>query len=383
MSFLTKRELFAENVLYRRMKLRELDQNKRFALIDQMDERQIEKKSQTKQTKKISSKEKRNILIKKIENRWNFLGNDPKKIDRYINKTEKLEKGINEYLYKKIRQIKMRVELIFTIYSNKFYSRNGILLHSADVVTLINFDYYISKVHLDCGQLTAYKIEAIAESGKIQNLGNLLFNCPYLFNLSLKNYSQPKLYGLEECDLLRVLDLEETKINDLSNLNSKKLFELNICDNEVISDIGFLSKLTNLQTLCLINIPNIIDFSSLEDLTKIKFLNLSQTNFSDLIFIKNCTQLVHLDISMTRVKNLDFLSIFKKLEYLNISFRNVDDIDSLSQLTKLNELFMTRTGIRRYELSDFERIPNIRSMFIYHSVYELTTEIAPNSKFYY
>ncbi|OYU92748.1 MAG: hypothetical protein CFE21_22895 [Bacteroidetes bacterium B1(2017)] len=149
-------------------------------------------------------------------------------------------------------------------------------------------------------------VKLIAENKKTKDpfldLGNCglkyylpkeLADCVWLKSLNLGSY-----YSNEANKLIISLNLGEsnyfkgTELISLEKLTGLQTLELS--DNK-ISDIRFLEKLTGLQTLDLSS-NQIRDISFLEKLTGLQTLDLSSNQISDIRFLEKLTGLQTLDL---------------------------------------------------------------------------------------
>lgn len=111
-----------------------------------------------------------------------------------------------------------------------------------------------------------------------------------------------------------------------------------------VSDLSFLTELTNLKKLQIIPFCQIDDYSALGNISVLEELTLEYPGISDvsqLDGLKN-TNLKDLWISHSSISDISFISSLKNLENLHISYTNVEDISSLRSLTNLKYLSFCR-----------------------------------------
>ncbi|MBD1868442.1 leucine-rich repeat domain-containing protein [Cyanobacteria bacterium FACHB-471] len=143
---------------------------------------------------------------------------------------------------------------------------------------------------------------------------------------------------------LKILDLGETQISDVSPLkNLTQLTRLDL-DETLVTDVSHLSGLTQLKELYLFK-DQVIDLSALSGLTQLTLLHLSETQVTDLSALSGLTQLKELYLSGTQVTDLSALSGLTQLTLLYLSETQVIDLSALSELTQLTRLDLSKTQI--------------------------------------
>ena len=152
---------------------------------------------------------------------------------------------------------------------------------------------------------------------------------------------------LSDMTQLQSLDLCKNKISDISFLSDMtQLQSLNLSFNE-ISDYHFLSGMTQLQSLHLRSIE-ISDYSFLSGLSQIQSLDLGFNEISDISFLSGLTQLQSLDLGDNKISDISFLLGLTQLQSLNLSFNKISDISFLSGLTQLQSLNLSFNEISDY-----------------------------------
>jgi Leucine-rich repeat (LRR) protein len=155
---------------------------------------------------------------------------------------------------------------------------------------------------------------------------------------------------------LRILDLGETQISDVSPLkNLTQLTRLDL-DSTSVTDVSPLSELIQLETLYLTG-TQVTDLSALSGLTQLKELYLTETQVTDLSALSGLTQLTLLSLSGTQVTDLSALSGLTQLKELNLSGTQVTDLSALSRLTQLKELNLSGTQVT--DLSALSRLTQL------------------------
>ena len=198
----------------------------------------------------------------------------------------------------------------------------------------------------------------------ITNLNELpeLFECKHIETLILSNSwwdcAEKKQYISNNKGEYNILF---TIPKEISNL--EKLTKLIICGDEggnwQISDFSFLEKLTNLQYLnlsynhiydiiitqitdfdgCVIDLikHQISDISFLGKLTNLQHLYLAGSNIYDFSFIKNLTSLQYLDLSDNDIHGCGFLENLTSLLYVDLRCNDISDFRFLKKLPNLQD----------------------------------------------
>jgi Leucine-rich repeat (LRR) protein len=160
---------------------------------------------------------------------------------------------------------------------------------------------------------------------------------------------------------LKILDLGDTQISDVSPLkNLTQLIRLDL-DSTSVTDVSPLGGLIQLETLYLFE-NQVRNISSLSRLTQLRKLYLSETQVTDLSALSQLTQLEELDMSRTQVTDLSALSQLTQLKKLYLSGTQVTDLSALSQLTQLEELDMSRTQVT--DLSALSQLTQLKKLYL-------------------
>jgi len=147
-------------------------------------------------------------------------------------------------------------------------------------------------------------LDSVSSEKLFQNIrqtGNLnsLKDMPCLEYLMIPNYGRK--------------DLQD--ISSVKNLNNLEQLYL---DNTAIEDITSLAQLDNLETLFLTN-TDISDISILHTLSDtLKHLSLAHTNVDDITILTNFTNLEELTLNSTPITDLSPIYNLSKLKYLNL-----------------------------------------------------------------
>jgi Leucine-rich repeat (LRR) protein len=165
---------------------------------------------------------------------------------------------------------------------------------------------------------------------------------------------------------LKILDLRDTEVSDISSLNTLTQLVALYLSGAQLTDISPLSALTQLSALILygaqvtdisplstltqlsilyLSGAQVTDISPLSTLTQLRMLYLSETKVMDILPLSSLTQLEELDLSETQVTDILPLSSLTQLEELDLSETQVTDILPLSSLTQLKELDLSETQV--------------------------------------
>ena len=194
------------------------------------------------------------------------------------------------------------------------------------------------------------------------------------------------LEGLQYAENLEKLSMVNQAFGDISplaNLIKLKYLDLrNVAKNgHGIKDLSPLAKLTNLEYLNLFKAEP-VNVNELENLVKLKslnlgaakinsvsfaskminleYLNLEHNEFTDVTFLENLVNLKTLlldstvktwitDTNKSRIKDISKLNRLTKLEELGVSNNDIDNIDVVKNFKKLNKFHATNNNITNFE----------------------------------
>ena len=194
------------------------------------------------------------------------------------------------------------------------------------------------------------------------------------------------LKGLQYAENLEKLSMVNQAFGDisaLSNLTKLKYLDLrNVAkDSHGIKDVSPLKRLVNLEYLNLFKAEP-TNINELENLVKLKTLNLGATKINSVDFAKNMTNLEYLnlehneftditalenlvnlktllldsavktwltDTRKSRIKDISKLYRLTKLEELGVSNNDIDNIDVVKNFKKLNKFHATNNNIANFE----------------------------------
>ena len=155
------------------------------------------------------------------------------------------------------------------------------------------------------------------------NIHSILFNrCKINSIENLKNINNLKKITIIDSDIKGIDILADTELEYLSIMNS---------ENVLLSDIIKIKNLRELYYKSNIKTDN--DLISLEGLSKLTILNLSDNNIKSIENIGFLKDLISIDLSTNKLESIDGLKNNTKLKYVYLQKNNIKDITSI----KLNK----------------------------------------------
>ena len=133
---------------------------------------------------------------------------------------------------------------------------------------------------------------------------------------------------------LRIDPNEPISEEDFLKIESLSLIEENIVD------VSPIAQLKNLKFLCLLKNYELVKIDTLANLTKLKELDLSYTNVSDLSALQFMTSLEILDLLFTPVSDLSALSNLRNLRELNLYETSTQGLEALMRVAALERLVL-------------------------------------------
>ncbi|MCP4551406.1 MAG: leucine-rich repeat domain-containing protein [Bacteroidetes bacterium] len=153
---------------------------------------------------------------------------------------------------------------------------------------------------------------------------------------------------IHEFDTLQITYVDTVVFDPAPFYNALKeivsITELQLADNNQITDLAPLSKLTNLQSIDISN-TNITDPIPIRNLTKLESLYCSGSKIQSLAALKYLTNLRVLNINNTEVDKLYPLQNLTGLEFLHFNSTKIDSIQLLAEFTHLTDLRFANTSI--------------------------------------
>ncbi|TMM42009.1 leucine-rich repeat domain-containing protein [Colwellia ponticola] len=167
--------------------------------------------------------------------------------------------------------------------------------------------------------------------------------------IDLSNSIIDRLPSFINSPIINILNLNGVRIRHLNSLSElRKLTKLKNLDisNTNIDDISPISDLTMLENLNL-EYTGIVDVSPLANLTKLKKLNACLLSFDDFNVLSGLSELISLDLSYCSISHMDSspLANLVNLRNLNLCYSDISDIKFLENLHLLNELDLSQNSI--------------------------------------
>ncbi|WP_424929128.1 leucine-rich repeat domain-containing protein [Amaricoccus tamworthensis] len=161
-------------------------------------------------------------------------------------------------------------------------------------------------------------------------------------------------------DSLRILNLRDTRISDLSVLNDlQQLSVLNLGGSK-LSDLSSISGLKQIRSLELDH-SQVSDLSPLANLTKLNELNLKGLAVSNIDHLDSLVQLKNLNLNSAIIDSLEDLPFLKELTNLDIGSTQIDELGPIVKLENLRYLNADSTKVYNIDpISDLKSIKFIR-----------------------
>ena len=193
----------------------------------------------------------------------------------------------------------------------------------ADLSECENLIYY----HKDNSANVTKDMKTLSALAKLQNIDLYRDTVSDLNFLSLINNSN--LVGISISG--NGSSYQPSVIENLNGIeNAKSLTNLNIGAGIKLTDVSAISKCENLNSLTILDCPNLEKVIGLQKLTKISKINLSNCKINTLDGIENLVNIESLNLSNNRISDISFLKNMKKLSgsvYLNDN--NINDLKDL------------------------------------------------------
>jgi hypothetical protein len=143
------------------------------------------------------------------------------------------------------------------------------------------------------------------------------------------------------------------------------LSEINVKDNDNITSLEPLSKLSNLKEI-IADATLISDISPLSGLNDLKILSCANTRVTDLRPLQSLAQLEQLDFSNTLLDSLDGLNSLEHLQILKIDKTGVDKLQPVSGCKALRTIYCDNTKVGKVDIDKFLDI-NPSCLIIYQT----------------
>lgn len=182
-------------------------------------------------------------------------------------------------------------------------------------------------------ELNCSNSELIEDLSPLRNMRRLeKLNC---FNTSVANLEPIKNLALKELNVALCF-IADNSLSSLENMVS--LEKLDISENELIRNLGYMHKLENLVELNCSKSP-VINVDSIAVLLNLEDLDISNTNIKSIKGLVSLKNLLEIDISDTQIKNIESLYASTALRTITALNLQIDDYyyDKLSQSIEIFE----------------------------------------------
>ncbi|MDF2159429.1 leucine-rich repeat domain-containing protein [Algoriphagus sp. CAU 1675] len=172
---------------------------------------------------------------------------------------------------------------------------------------------------------------------------------------------------LEKSQELKIVSMYTTKLSrdeellewwEILNPHWKAYFQQRFDMNEGDSvGLDQLYKFVAVDSLDISGTDSLLDLSPMEALRELRYVNLSNTQITQLAPISNVTFLEYLDVSNTPTSDIQFIKYSERLKHLDISNTQIHEIGDLSNLKALVSLKAVSTPISSFSvLNDFDSL---------------------------
>jgi small GTP-binding protein len=167
------------------------------------------------------------------------------------------------------------------------------------------------------------------------------------------------IHFIEKLTNLKTLDLSSNQISDIHFLRNLTGLQSLFLSSNLIKDIRILEKLSKLHSLHL-NSNQISNIRFLERLTNLQTLDLSNNPIDDILSLSKLTNLKNLDIESNQISDIVFLKNLHSLQTLDIQSNQITDINALEKLTCLHTLALNNNHIN--DISVLEKLNGLYSI---------------------
>jgi Leucine-rich repeat (LRR) protein len=143
-------------------------------------------------------------------------------------------------------------------------------------------------------------------------------------------------------------------------------------------NVDLLYKFVEVDSLDISGTDSLLNLSPMEAMRNLKYVNLSNTQITELGPISNVTFLEYLDVSNTPTSDIQFIKYSDRLKHLDISNTKITDISELVNLKSIISLRVEKTPIMSFSvLNEFD---SLKSLYISESGFNNTENIKDLSK---
>ncbi|WP_373399131.1 leucine-rich repeat domain-containing protein [Algoriphagus halophilus] len=125
-------------------------------------------------------------------------------------------------------------------------------------------------------------------------------------------------------------------------------------------DINQLYRFVEMDSLDISGTDSLLNLKPMEAMRQLKYVNLSNTQITELGPISNVTFLEYLDVSNTPASDIQFIKYSDRLKHLDISNTQIQHIEELANLKSLTSLKADYTPIMSFAvLNEFDSLKNL------------------------
>lgn len=156
------------------------------------------------------------------------------------------------------------------------------------------------------------------------------------FTVPAQAWTLEDLSKLTNLESLTIQNLPNGSLADLASLSELKSLDLSGCRFSA-SELRVLEKLPNLQKLVLSDCA-LSTIADLENLTGLTYLDISNNTIRNLEPLSGMTNMQELYMNLNAITSLEALTSMYELEKLDVSFNNISSLSPLALCVKLNWL---------------------------------------------
>lgn len=163
-------------------------------------------------------------------------------------------------------------------------------------------------------------------------------------DLQNRELTNSQISNLRHMKKLKVLDLSNNYITDMSCLDGLSELESICFDNNNISDISFMRSMTHLKHISGNN-NSISDISVLSGMTELKNVFLGDNYITDISPLKNSRGLVYVGFDEAQIGDIEVLSGMTELKMAGFSGCNLESIEPLRGCKSLELVYFGRNSL--------------------------------------
>lgn len=229
------------------------------------------------------------------------------------------------------------------------------------VTSLTDLHYFVGLESLTAHDIPGADYAFLAEMPHLKNLSlagcslssdalKYIGGCTELETLDLSNCGISNISALSTLNQLKVLNLDDNSINNLTALGKcSSLEELHICRNAVTA-LTPLASLSNLKILD-VSLNSIDTIAPIIKCTSLSELNVSDNKLTDLEGIGSLKNLTSLIASKNEIESVEGIEKCTKLEVFNLANNLLVDISGLANIKTLTDINIDYNDV--LEVPDF------------------------------